>query len=176
MTPVWNESLLRTVGRWGLALLVLTALFSLSVMPLDILHLGDVRPAFMLMAVYYWTVLRAPLWAPVAVFAFGLALDLLFAYPLGLQALVFVLAQWLTGSQRKFLLGQSFPVIWAGFALVALGAGALQWALFSLFNLTWFSARLMLVSAALSVCLFPLLAWPLSVVHKALEDDPSSVP
>jgi rod shape-determining protein MreD len=174
--PVWNESLLRMVGRWGLALLLLTALFVLSVTPLEVAHLGEIRPVFMLMAVYYWTILQPSPWSPIAVFVIGLVLDLLSAYPFGMHALVFVLAQWLTSNQRKFLLGQSFLVIWAGFALIALGAGALQWALFSLFNLTLFSARLMLISTALSVFLFPLLALPLSIVHKALADDPSSVP
>jgi rod shape-determining protein MreD len=175
MEPEWNESLLRMVGRWGLVLLVLTALFVLSAIPLEIAHLGEIRPVFMLMAIYYWTILRPSPWSPIAVFVIGLVLDLLAAYPLGMHALIFVLAQWVTGSQRKFLLGQSFLVIWAGFALIALGAGALQWVLFILFNLTLFSARLMLISTVLSVFLFPLLALLLSIVHKALADDPSSV-
>ncbi len=173
MTPVWNESFLRIVGRWGLALIVLFFLFVLSAFPFRIAHLGEVRPVFMLMAVYYWTILRPV--PPLAVFMVGLALDLLSDYTFGMNALILVAAQWLTGSQRKFLLGQSFLVIWAGFALIALGAGTVQWLLFTLFNLALVPAKPMLISVVLSTFLFPLLVLPLSAVHKALADDPSSV-
>jgi rod shape-determining protein MreD len=171
-----DESLLGTVGRWGLALLVLFVLLALSSVPLEISHLGEIRPVFMLMAVYYWTILRPSSMLPVAVFAIGLVLDLLSAYPFGMHAFIFVVAQWITSSQRKFLLGQSFLVIWSGFAFIALGAGVLQWALFSLFNLTFLPVKAILISFVLSVFLFPLLVLPLSMVHKALVDDPSSVP
>jgi len=176
MAPVWNESLLRTVGRWGLALLVLFVLLALSAAPLEIAHLGEIRPVFMLMTVYYWTILRPSLLPPAVVFLIGLVLDLLSAYPLGMHALIFVVAQGLTRSQRKFLLGQSFLVIWAGFALVALGAGLAQWALFALFNLALLSAKPMLMSVLVSGLLFPLAALPLAMVHRALIDDPSAAP
>ena len=125
MTDEWHESLLRIVGRWGLGLAVVLALILLSAMPFRIVHLGEVRPAFMLMAVYYWTILRPT--PPLAVFALGLVLDLLSDYPFGMNAMVLVAVQALTAHNRKFLLGQSFLVIWAGFALFALGAGVLQW-------------------------------------------------
>lgn len=173
MTPVWNEPLLRTVGRWGLALSVLFVLFALSATPLEIIHLGEIRPAFMLMAVYYWTILRPSLLPPVVVFLIGLALDLLAAYPFGMNALIFVVAQWLTRGQRKFLLGQSFLVTWAGFAMVALGAGVMQWVLFAVFNASLFSAKPMLISTLISSFLFPLVVLPLAMVHRALTDEPS---
>ncbi len=174
MTAEWHETFLRMVGRWGLVLAVMLALVLLSVIPFRIVHLGEIRPVFMLMAVYYWSILRpAP---PLAVFAIGLVLDLLSDYPLGMNALVLVAVQALTGSQRKFLLGQSFLVIWAGFALVAFGAGILQWGLFSLFNMTLVSAKSMLISAALSAFLFPLSVLPLAAVYKALADDLTTMP
>ena len=174
MTADWHESLLRILARWGLALAVLLVLILLSAFPFRIAHLGEIRPVFMLMAVYYWTILRpAP---PVAVFVVGLILDLLSAYPFGMNALVLVAAQALTGHNRKFLLGQSFLVIWAGFALVALGAGVIQWVLFSLFNLALVSVKPVLISVILSSFLFPLSVLPLAAVHKALADSPSIVP
>jgi rod shape-determining protein MreD len=172
---IWNESLLRAAGRWGLALIFLFALLALSAMPLEIAHLGEVRPAFMLMAIYYWTILRPSSLLPVAVFILGLVLDLLSAYPFGMHAFIFVAVQWISSGQRKFMLGQSFLVVWAGFAFIALGAGVAQWALFSLFNLTLLSVKTMLISVMLSVLLFPLLVLPLAMLHKALADDPSSM-
>ncbi len=176
MTRLPYEPLLKTVGRLGLVLLMIVALFVLSIFPFHVASLGEIRPAFLLIAVYYWAILHPSLLPPLAVFAIGIALDLLFVYPLGMNALVLVVVQWLTRSQRKFLLGQSFPVIWAGFALVVFGAGILQWGLFSLFNTTLVPVKPMLVSAALSTFLFPLMAVPLSLLHKALVDSPSSMP
>jgi len=174
MTDEWHDSLLKTIGRWGLALAAILVLVLLSALPLQIAHLGEVRPVFMLMAVYYWTILRSsPL---LAVFVLGLMLDLLSDYPLGMNALVLVLAQALTTHNRKFLLGQSFLVIWAGFALVALGAGILQWLLFCLYNFSLVSAKSMLISTALSAFLFPVAALPLAAVHRALSDRSSAIP
>jgi rod shape-determining protein MreD len=169
ITPEWNESLLKTVGRWGLALLAVFALFILSAFPFTIPHLGEVRPAFLLCAVYYATILRPP---PLfAVFLGGLLFDLISGYTFGLSALLFVLVEWLTLRQRKFLLGQPFLVIWAGFALVALGAGAFQWGLFSLFNLAPLPVKPVLISTILSSLLFPLIVMPIYIVYKALSDD-----
>ena len=174
MTTEWHESFLRTLGRWGLALAAILALVLLSTIPLQIAHLGEVRPVFMLMAVYYWTILRPS--PPFAVFVLGLLLDLLSGYPLGMNALVLVLAQALTTHNRKFLLGQSFLVIWACFALVALVAGSLQWLLFCLYNLSFMPVRLMLASSILSALLFPLSVLPLAAVHRGLSDRSSVVP
>lgn len=168
MPAEWQESALRAMSRWGLVLAVVIGLLLLSVVPLRIAHLGELRPAFILMAVYYWSILRpAPL---VGVFILGLILDLLSAYPLGMSALVLVVAQLLASSQRKFLLGQSFLVIWAGFALVALGAGLAQWLIFSIFEASWVVARPMLISTLLSALLFPLVVVPLALVHRILAE------
>ena len=174
MTAEWHDSLLRTLGRWGLALATILGLVLLSAVPLQIAHLGEVRPVFMLMAVYYWTILRHS--PPFAVFLLGLVLDLLSDYPLGMNALVLVLAQALTAYNRKFLLGQSFMVMWAGFAVVALGAGLVQWMLFCLYNLALVSAKSMLISTALSAFLFPVAVLPLAAVHKVLSDQSSVTP
>jgi rod shape-determining protein MreD len=174
MTEEWHESVLKTVGRLGLVLVIILGLVLLSALPLQIAHLGEVRPVFMLMAVYYWTILRPS--PPLAVFALGLLLDLLSNYPLGMNALTLVLVQAVTTVNRKFLLGQSFLVIWAGFALVALGAGFLQWLLFCLYNLSLVSVKPMLASVVLSAFLFPVAVLPLAAVHRALSDRPSDAP
>ncbi len=172
---IWDESVLRTVGRWGLSLLTLGILIALSIVPFQVAHLGDIRPSFVLIAVYYWSVLRASPLIALLAFAVGLLIDLVSGYPIGMHAIAFVAAQWVTSAQRRFLMGQSFPVLWAGFALVALGVGLLQWGLFSLFNWTLVAPKLILISTALTVFLFPAMVVPLSIVHKALADDPSSM-
>lgn len=174
MASVWNEPLLGAVGRCGLMLLAVFVLFILSAFPFEIAYLGEVRPFFMLMAVYYWTIMRPSLLPPLATFIIGIILDLLFNWPLGMNAVVLVTAQAVTLSQRKFLLGQLFLVIWVGFALIAFGTGAVQWALFALFNMTLISIKSMLISSVLSVLLFPLMVLPLAMLHKILTVRPSA--
>lgn len=154
------------MGQWGLVLLAVLVLTLLSAIPLHIVHLAEVRPMFMLMAVYYWTMLRPT--PVVGVFLLGLLLDLISDYPLGMNAFVLLLAQILTTHNRKFLLGQSFLVTWAGFAVVALGAGLLEWLLFSLFNFTLVSTKSVLLSVVLSAFLFPVVVLPLAAVNRAL--------
>ena len=170
----WDESFLVTLGRIGWMLLGVLTLLLLSAFPFEFAHLGAVRPAFMLMAVYYWTILRSPAPPAPAVFIVGLLLDFIAAYPLGMNALVLVAVQWSIKAQRKFLLGQSFAVIWAGFFLVALAAGGVEWLLFSLFNLALVPLQPVLLSIILSTLLFPVMAWPLSALHRATTERPEA--
>ena len=50
-------------------------------------------PAFTLMAVYHWTIYRPDLLPPIGLFAIGLAQDLLTGAPIGVGALMLLLAR-----------------------------------------------------------------------------------
>ncbi len=167
----FDQTILKIIARWGLTLMVVALLFILSTMPFDILGLDGVRPAFMLIAVYYMTILRPDLMSYVAVFMMGIALDLHSGSPLGLNAFILVAVQWLTRTQRKFLVGQSFRVIWAGFAVIAFVTGLVQLLIVSIFNMALFSLMPVIISVCLSAALFPLLALPLSYLHKSMADE-----
>src|ERR1700722_8544752 len=104
----WEESILSMLWRWAVTLAVIVVLIGLSVFPFRIGVLGEIRPSFMIMAVYYWAVMRPQAMTPPAVFLMGILFDEVAKYPLGLTALTLVLVQWITGTQRKFLLGQPF--------------------------------------------------------------------
>jgi len=161
----WQESTLAILRRWVVTLVVVFLLLLISTFPFTIARIGEIRPSFLLIAVYYWAVMRpGTLPAPWA-FGVGLAFDLVAGYPLGLTALQLVLAQWLTTTQRKFLLGQPFIIIWAGFALVAAGAGALQWALFSLFEFRLLAVQPCIASALLTAAIYPLAVPVLSALN-----------
>lgn len=164
----WQESILGILRRWGVTLLVIFALLLISTFPFTLANIGEIRPSFLLIAVYYWAVMRPSTLPPFGVFAVGLAFDLIADYPFGLSALTLVLAQWITVSQRKFLLGQSFIVMWMGFAIVAAGAGALQWAAFSLFEFHLVNIRPCIASAILTAAFFPLAVPVLSAFNSQL--------
>ena len=164
----WRKWPWETVRRLGLTLLAVAVLLLLGAIPFHLGRLGEIRPAFLLIAVYYWAVMRPETLPPLFTFLAGIALDLLAGYPLGMNALTLVAAQWITRVQRKFLLGQPFAVIWAGLAIEALAAGILQWALFSLFYLNLMSIRPALMSALLTAIVFPLTVPPLAALNRLL--------
>jgi rod shape-determining protein MreD len=165
----WRQSLIDSFGRAGLTFLIVLVLVVLSILPLGLKGYGEVRPAFMLMAVYYWSIYRPYMLSPVATFAVGLVLDLLMGTPLGMQALVLVIVRTVTLTQQKFMLAQKFAVMWVFFGLVALGAGLMQWFIFSLMD--WHAAALkpVVISACLSTLLFPAVALPLYLINRAMD-------
>lgn len=168
----WQGSIIGMLGRWCMTFLLIFLLLVLSSFPFKIGGFGEIRPSFMLMAVYYWAIMRPSTLAPMATFVVGLAFDLMGGFPLGLNALTLVLAQWLTRTQRKFLLGQSFLVIWMGLALVALGSGLLQWVLYSTFNQHFDLVALkpVLFSVFMTAAIFPLIVLPLAAFNRSLPE------
>jgi rod shape-determining protein MreD len=170
-----SESIMGMLQRWVLMSVQVFFLIGMSVFPFKFLHFGDVRPAFLLMAVYHWSVFRPQALSPPAAFCAGIVLDLLCAGPPGLNALTLVGMQRLTGIQRKFLSGQSFLVLWLCFALMALGAFAFQWAISSLLEWHLVPPRPMLMSAGLTALFFPTVAWLLGLFHKTLSSRPASM-
>ncbi len=168
----WQGSVVGVLGRWLMTGLLIFLLLVLSSFPFKLGHFGAIRPSFMLMAVYYWAIMRPNTLSPVATFIVGLAFDLMGKFPLGLNALTLVLAQWVTRTQRKFLLGQSFIVIWMGLALVSLGAGLLQWLLYAGFNQDFDigALRPILMSVIMTAAVFPLIVLPLAAFNKSLAD------
>lgn len=168
----WQGSILGALGRGLMTALLIFLLLVLSNFPFKFGNFGEIRPSFMLMAVYYWAIMRPSTLSPLATFIVGIAFDLMGNFPLGLNAMTLVLAQWLTKSQRKFLLGQSFIVIWMGLALVSFGAGILQWLFYSAFyqHFDLLALRPILMSVIMTAAVFPLIVLPLAAFNKSLAE------
>lgn len=153
-------------NRYILPGLVIAFLFVMSVVPMHIPYYGPVRPYFMLMGVFFFAVYRPTLMPPSLAFFLGLLIDLLSFTPLGMTSLVLVAVQWIAREQRKFILSQSFLLIWTGFALLVLASCALQWGMFSLIQMKPVAPGPVAVSAVLSVFLFPPVALLMFFVHR----------
>jgi rod shape-determining protein MreD len=163
-----QESFTSLARQWGMVAAQIFVLTLLSGLPLPFSHFAAVRPAFLLMAVYHWAIFRPQMMPPWGAFLGGLLLDLVGAGPLGLNALTLVGAQAVTRSQRRFLIGQSFPVLWMCFFLVSAGAFACQWTVFSAFSAAFSPPRPMLVGALLTGLFYPLVAAALNTLVKKL--------
>lgn len=147
---------------------LLAFLFLLSVTRIPVPHLSQIKPAFVLMAVYYWSVYRPTLMPPWVCFCLGLLLDFVMATPLGVNAIIFTLVQWSVRDQRRFLMGQAYITIWAVFALVVALSMSLQWALCGLVGFQWVSFAPVALSMVATFLLFPVVILFLILVHRAL--------
>lgn len=147
---------------------VLFGLLVLNLIGFAIPYTGEIRPMFVLMAVYYWAIYRPTLVPPFVVFALGIVMDIISDYPLGMNAFVLLAVQWSVRRQRVFLMGQSYGMVWIGWAAVCALAACLHWLLFSLFSWQVISPQPAISSVILSIGLYPLVTLILIGVHRIL--------
>jgi rod shape-determining protein MreD len=140
----------------------------ISFMPLRIPSYASVTPAFALMGVFHWTVYRPALLPPLVLFALGVTVDLVAAGPLGLTAIVFLVARWVVLRQRQFFVGRQFAFVWFGFTLTAAGAVALVWMVGSLYSGVFLDLRPILLQWVLTVAFYPAVSWCLQRLQRLL--------
>lgn len=130
---------------------------------------------FFLMALYYWSLFRPtllPLWL---VFIAGLGFDLLGGGILGVYALLFLVVRVFVTRQRRFLIGQTFMMIWLGYALLSSVFVLMQWAMLSVLSLQMLPIGESLLHALLSTVFFLPIYMMLHVAHQLLPMPMSKV-
>ena len=171
----FNAGNVMALLRLAVPQVLLLVLLLLNLMALPLPYAGMVKPALVMMAVYYWAIYRPTLVPPWLCFMTGLLMDIISGMPPGLNALILVAVQWLVRDQRRFLMGQPYITIWAVFGFVMTAAALLQWVLFGLAQ-GW--APLLPVAAAvlLSLFLFPIVTLLLVFTHRLLPVASRSYP
>lgn len=162
---------LRRAARAALPFLLCLVLVLIAALPFSIPHLGPVTPQLALMGVFYWCIYRPDHLPPYAVFAVGIVHDGLAGGPFGLTALLLLLVYAFIVPQRRVFHGKGFAVGWFGFALVAVGVGALHWLAASLYYVTPMPPEPVLGQAGLSIAIYPCVAWTISRVHRLTRPD-----
>ncbi len=162
---IWQK--LDHTGRNLLPFAVTVLLMLVAMAPTHVPGLGMVAPPLTLISVFYWAIHRPDLLRPSVVFVLGVLQDLLTGLPVGLSALVFVIAYWVVLTQRRFFLGNSFLLMWSGFAMIAAAAAVIQWAVYSLSQVTLVGFKPAGFQALLAIAIFPLPAWVLMRLHRA---------
>ncbi len=146
----------------------MAVLFILNIIAISFPLTGAIKVPLFLMGIYYWAIYRPTLLPIWVVFLVGCVMDLLSGLPIGMNALVFVAAQWVISGQRRFLTGQSFMMIWIGFGLLSFVSAFIQWGIFGLTQLHWFSIDVFLASNLFGIALFPAVCIILHFTHKLL--------
>jgi len=149
---------LDTLARDLVPGLLSLALLLVSAVPVPIPGYRVVAPSLLLMAVYHWTIYRPTLLPPPAVFLLGLGYDILAGTPFGLSALTLLLVHTLVTTQRRFFLGKVFPIVWWGFALVAVATFLFLWIAGSVIAGGMLDPRAFAFQCLLTASLYPLAA------------------
>lgn len=140
-------------------------LMLIAATPFPMPGVAQVMPLLGLMAIHYWAIFRPDLLSAPVAFLLGLFQDILVGAPLGIFALVFLLAHGAASSQRRFFLGNAFVVAWWGFALIAAGAVFLDWALLALLFDKAVPGRQALLQYLMTVAAYPPLVWVLARIQ-----------
>ncbi len=123
---------------------------------------------FFLITLYYWFIHRPTLLPMWLVFLAGVVMDAMTGAPLGLNALLFGILRVVITSQRRFLIAQTFPVVWIIFAMVLLAHFFLQWVLHSLIAWRVLSLEGVELFMLGGILIFPILTILLHATHKLL--------
>jgi rod shape-determining protein MreD len=126
-----------------------------TVLPVRIPGYAALIPAFTLMAVYHWTIYRPDLLPALAVFAVGIVEDLLTGAPVGIGALVLLLARAAVLQYRRYFVNRAFAFVWSGFTLLAGAAMLAFWALHCAVELAFLDLRTTMFRTVLTVAVFP---------------------
>ena len=116
---MYSAQFLRDILLISIPFLTLIILITFLMLPFNtpvLVRCGGLLP---LMGITYWTLVRPRTMNPVLVFIIGCLVDIVTFMPIGLHAFVFLIVQSVLKSQRRFLVGQGFWVLWACFALLA---------------------------------------------------------
>jgi len=166
MDVVWQrlDSGLRLVMPSAVSLLM--TLFSVVVWPLP--YLGSVMPPLAFIAIYYWTAHRPDLFPSGVAFVLGILNDVINDLPIGISALLFVLAHQVILQQRRVFAGHSFFMLWSGFALLATVLMIAEWILVSLVCWQLVPFLPVLIQTVLAIIIFPLPCWILIKLQRAM--------
>lgn len=139
----------------------LTAIFFvlLGAVPLGLPGFATVGPLFSLCAIFFWTVASPTLLPPLMVFFVGLIEDSLSGGPIGLWAVIFLLVQFVTMSQRQVLVGIRFLLSWASFIPVCYLAGLAAWGGASFYYGHMLPMKPIMVQSTLTLLAYPAVAW-----------------
>ena len=154
---IWQR--LDLVARQMVPFVATLLLVMLALVPLRLPNAAPVVPWFALIAVFYWTVYRADLMPPVAVFGVGVFHDFAAATNVGVGALLLLLVHLAVIPQRRFFMSRSFAMTWIGFAVIAAGAMLLLWMLNALLEGTLLSPQPAAFQFLTTVAAYPPTAW-----------------
>lgn len=162
---------------WRLSVAHITTLsfLFLSLISFSFPITDTVRPYFILIIIYYWSINRPTLIPPVLIFLIGIFYDLILGLPIGFHAIVFVAINWIVKNQRLFFMGQPYVIVWLGFVFTTLATLVFEYLFFSILSTQWLDITPLLNSFIITSICFPFMTLILILVHRMLPDISTSL-
>ncbi len=129
----------------------------------------DIKPYFILIVIFYWSINRPSIIPPLLIFAIGILQDLISEYPIGLHSILYLLVYFLITRQRLYLLGQTYFILWIFFALTTFGFAFCQWLFFSIRYMTFFEYGTLVGSCMVTIFLYPIINYLLMMLHRMIN-------
>lgn len=157
-------------ARRSFPCVVTVLLLLLAAAPFGLAGQAQIQFAVALASVYFWSVFRPLSMPPAAVFSLGVLVDLLGYAPLGSSVVILLALHAMVVNGRQVLGRGGFVLVWLAFAVLAVLAAGLQWALTALLTFRVLPLSPALFGAALAIALYPLLAVPFGTAHRTLAE------
>jgi len=168
MIDFFSSQNIHHLSRLAIAQSVVLFLFFLGLISYALPFSEAVRPYFIIICIYFWSIYRPTFLVPAYVFALGLLFDMLLNYPIGLHALLFIAVQWVIRDQRLFFLGQPYVIVWMGFVLTCFSVMLLEGLFFTVLSENIFDFYRILYGTLISMLIFPLVTLLLNMIYRML--------
>lgn len=154
--------------RLSIPQILIVLFFILSFVSISFPYFGVLKPSFILMALFYWSVYRPTLIPPIFCLCLGLLTDLITGMVPGMHAILFLLVRLIVSDQRRFLMGQPYIVSWIGFSLISFLFYFGIWLLVGLSGTGWGDLRDVLPNIIITIAFYPFITLILIAVHRIL--------
>ncbi|WP_428374771.1 hypothetical protein [Lichenicoccus sp.] len=138
--------------------------------PLGLPGQAEMQPGILLGCVFFWSVFRPASMQAVPVFGLGVLCDLLGSQPVGVTALMLLLALACGRTWRGKLARLGFVAMWLVFAAVAAAALGLEWLLVSAIRLQPMPLLAPVFAWVLALGLYPLLSAACTWAHRTIAN------
>jgi rod shape-determining protein MreD len=155
-TNLWRRLDIASRQAWPAAF-TLFGLFLIG-LPWGLPGQAELRPAYAMACVFFWSIYRPTALPAPIVALIGLLLDLLNLSSLGLWAVLLLLLQGVVLAARRRLAPSGFLPNWAAFIALAAICSALFWATQSLLTLSWLTPIPLAAQTLACAGVYPLLA------------------
>lgn len=159
--------------RFSVVYSLIILLWVIDMISLNIAGFQDIKPSFMVMVIFYWSIYRPTLIPSWMAFIMGIILDLVTGMPVGLSACLFVIIQRILIDQRLTFTGQAFLTVFFGYISVSVFFYGAQWLVFGLINSYFVSYELMLGKMIMALIFFPVFYLVIHLTHKVLPEEKS---
>ncbi len=145
--------------------LVTLTLVLLSTVDLHISGIERFVPLIAMISIFYWCIYWPSLLPAWFVFLLGIFQDFLYGTPLGISSLINLLLFWLVVSQRKYLIKETFWVVWAVFSFILLIFVLISSVVYSIYYEQFAISNDILMQWMVSVLVYPFLHKLFNVIH-----------